>query len=239
MKSKHPPIGKSAKAPMSTKATASAKEPDRRKPTRDDGRGTAKPPTRNTASSPVRVGVVRLPHSDGLPLPAYQSPGAAGLDLVAALDAKAPLTLAPGARVLVPTGLIIELPLGYEAQVRPRSGLALNHGVTVLNSPGTIDSDYRGEVRIILANLGQAPFEVRRGERIAQLVVSPVTHAEFAEVREVSNTLRGKGGFGSTGKATANENARTRQLPAKKKTIPSSAKAPKKTRPAKPSGRNR
>ena len=130
----------------------------------------------------VRVRVVRLPHANGLPLPAYQTEGAAGLDLVAAFDVQSPVTLAAGARALVPTGLILELPHGYEAQVRPRSGLALNHGVTVLNSPGTIDSDYRGEVRVILANLGQAPFEIRRGERIAQLVVSPVTRATFIEV---------------------------------------------------------
>lgn len=187
----------------------------------------------------VRVGVVRLDHANGLPLPAYQTEGAAGLDLVAALDVQNPLTLAPGARALVPTGLIIELPHGYEAQVRPRSGLALNHGVTVLNSPGTIDSDYRGEVRIILANLGQAPFEVRRGERIAQLVVSPVTRAAFVEVDEVSDTLRGKGGFGSTGKAAANENAGSRKTSAKKKSMPSPAKPSKKSRLAGGSGRKR
>ncbi|MFA5900212.1 MAG: dUTP diphosphatase [Hyphomicrobium sp.] len=192
-----------------------------------------------TSAAPVRVGVVRLSHSQGLPLPTYQSPGAAGLDLVAALDAKGPMMLAPGARVLVPTGLIIELPLGYEAQVRPRSGLALNHGVTVLNSPGTIDSDYRGEVRIILANLGQAPFEIRRGERIAQLVISPVTHATFAEVNEVSNTLRGKGGFGSTGKSSAKENAPTRKPPTQKKSMPATAAPSKKTRQTRPPGRNR
>lgn len=187
----------------------------------------------------VRVGVVRLDHAKGLPLPAYQTEGAAGLDLVAALDVQNPLTLAPGARALVPTGLIIELPHGYEAQVRPRSGLALNHGITVLNSPGTIDSDYRGEVRIILANLGQAPFEVRRGERIAQLVVSPVTRAAFVEVSEVSDTLRGKGGFGSTGKAAANENAGSRKTSAKKKSMPSPAKPSKKSRLAGGSGRKR
>ena len=161
----------------------------------------------------VRVRVVRLPHASGLPLPAYQTDGAAGLDLVAALDVQSPVTLAAGARALVPTGLILELPHGYEAQVRPRSGLALNHGVTVLNSPGTIDSDYRGEVRVILANLGQAPFEIRRGERIAQLVVSPVTRATFIEVASVSATVRGAGGFGSTGKAGSNENVRSRQAP--------------------------
>jgi dUTP pyrophosphatase len=187
----------------------------------------------------VRVGVVRLAHGRSLPLPAYQTKGAAGLDLLAALDVQAPMTLAPGARVLVPTGLIIELPPGYEAQVRPRSGLALNYGVTVLNSPGTIDCDYRGEVRVILANLGQAPFEIRRGERIAQLVVSPVTHAELIEVIAVTETMRGAGGFGSTGKSGAKENGRSRKPAPEKKSIPSPASGSKKTRSAKPSARNR
>jgi dUTP pyrophosphatase len=149
----------------------------------------------------TRVRVVRLAHAAGLPLPTYQSAGAAGLDLMAALDTQHPLTLAPGARALVPTGLILELPPGYEAQVRPRSGLALNYGIAVLNSPGTIDSDYRGEVRVVLANLGHAPFEIRRGERIAQLVVLPVARAELVEVAAVTETPRGNGGFGSTGRA--------------------------------------
>jgi dUTP pyrophosphatase len=186
----------------------------------------------------VRVRVVRLPHASGLPLPAYQTDGAAGLDLVAALDVQSPVTLAAGARALVPTGLILELPHGYEAQVRPRSGLALNNGVTVLNSPGTIDSDYRGEVRVILANLGQAPFEVRRGERIAQLVVSPVARATFIEVASLSTTVRGAGGFGSTGKAGSNENVRFRQAPEKQKSIPRPAPASKKKRSARPRRRN-
>jgi dUTP pyrophosphatase len=200
----------------------------------------AKRRTTGKSTSPrVTVAVVRLAHAAGLPLPAYQSDGAAGLDLVAALDVQHPLTLAPGARALVPTGLIIELPQGYEAQVRPRSGLALNHGVTVLNSPGTIDADYRGEVRVILANLGQAPFEIRRGERIAQLVVSPVTHAALVEVSEVSNTLRGDEGFGSTGKSSANEKARSRKSSAKKKSMPMRGAARKKTSVSKPSNRNR
>jgi dUTP pyrophosphatase len=196
--------------------------------------------TKGTAKSTVgvRVRVVRLPHAGGLPLPAYQSDGAAGLDLVAALDVQSPVTLAAGARALVPTGLILELPPGYEAQVRPRSGLALNHGVTVLNSPGTIDSDYRGEVRVILANLGQAPFEIRRGERIAQLVVSPVTRATFIEVASVSATVRGAGGFGSTGKAGSNENVRSRQAPGRQKSIPKPPPASKKKRSAKPRRRN-
>jgi dUTP pyrophosphatase len=193
----------------------------------------------NGKNAAARVGVVRLPHSEGLPLPAYQTEGAAGLDLVAALDAASPLTLAPGARSLVPTGLVFELPPGYEAQVRPRSGLALKHGITVLNSPGTIDSDYRGEVQVILANLGQAPFEVRRGERIAQLVVSPVTHATLVEVHKLSNTLRGKGGFGSTGKAASNETTPSRKEPAAKKSMPPVRASRKKSVPAKPPGRNR
>ena len=186
----------------------------------------------------VHVRVLRLPHASGLPLPAYQTDGAAGLDLVAALDVQSPLMLAAGARALVPTGLILELPHGYEAQVRPRSGLALNNGVTVLNSPGTIDSDYRGEVRVILANLGQAPFEIRRGERIAQLVVSPVTRATFVEVGSVTATVRGAGGFGSTGKAGSNENVRSRQAAQKQKSIPKPPQASKKKRSAKPRRRN-
>jgi dUTP pyrophosphatase len=187
----------------------------------------------------VRVNILRLPHAAGLALPAYQTAGAAGLDLQAALDVQSPMTLAPGARALVPTGLIIELPLGYEAQVRPRSGLALNSGVTVLNSPGTIDSDYRGEVRVILANLGQAPFEIRRGERIAQLVISPVTHATLVEVSSVSNTVRGEGGFGSTGKASPNENAKARKTAPDKKSIPPRPAPSKKTRSVKPPARKR
>jgi dUTP pyrophosphatase len=192
------------------------------------------------SNSSVRISVVRLPHSTGLPLPNYQTQGAAGLDLLAALDTQRPLTLAPGARALVPTGLVLELPQGYEAQVRPRSGLALNYGITVLNSPGTIDCDYRGEVRVVLANLGHVPFEIRRGERIAQLVVSPVTRAQLVEVTQVSDTARGEGGFGSTGKTAApNENAQSRKTAPKKKSIPSPAAARKKTRSAKAPARNR
>ncbi len=155
-----------------------------------------KPPTVSR-----RVRVVRLAHGRDLPLPAYQSEGAAGLDLLAAVDR--PLSLKPGARALVPTGLIIELPRGFEAQVRPRSGLALRHGVTVLNSPGTIDSDYRGEVQVLLINLGDAPFAVQRGERIAQLVVQRVEQVRLTEVRKAAATSRGAGGFGSTGKKAA------------------------------------
>jgi dUTP pyrophosphatase len=145
-----------------------------------------------------RVRIVRLPHAEGLPLPAYQSAGAAGLDLVAAVEA--PLLLRPGKRALVPTGLILELPAGFEAQVRPRSGLALRHGITVLNSPGTIDSDYRGEVMVLLANLGDRPFRIARGERIAQLVVARCERASLVEAPTASPTRRGAGGFGSTGR---------------------------------------
>ena len=179
------------------------------------------------SSGRASVRIVRLAHAAGLPLPAYQTKGSAGLDLLAALGAQRPLTLAPGARALVPTGLVIELPQGYEAQVRPRSGLALNYGITVLNSPGTIDSDYRGEVGVVLANLGHAPFEIRRGERIAQLVVSPVTRAELVEVVEISATARGDGGFGSTGKSAPNATARSPKSPQKKKSMPTPAPARK------------
>ncbi len=148
----------------------------------------------------MEIKIKLLPHAKGLPLPAYQSPGAAGLDLVAAVPPDAPLTLPPGGRALIPTGLVIEIAPGFEAQARPRSGLALNHGVTVLNSPGTIDSDYRGEVGVILINHGDEPFEVARGARIAQLVVAPAPQARLIVVEELSTTARGEGGFGSTGR---------------------------------------
>lgn len=148
----------------------------------------------------VRVAVVRMPHAEGLALPAYATAHAAGMDLVAAVPEDAPMTLAPGARALVPTGLRIALPAGYEAQVRPRSGLALKHGITCLNSPGTIDADYRGEVGVILANLGSEPFVIRRGERIAQLVIARHEVADWAETDALDDTPRGAGGFGSTGR---------------------------------------
>jgi dUTP pyrophosphatase len=147
----------------------------------------------------LRVKVMRLPHAKGLALPSYQSAGAAGMDLLAAVAQPKPLRLAPGRRALVPTGLVLELPPGFEAQVRPRSGLALRHGITVLNSPGTIDCDYRGEVMVLLANLGEAPFRIERGERIAQLVVQRVERARLTEVAAIAATQRGAGGFGSTG----------------------------------------
>jgi len=145
----------------------------------------------------LRAAITRLPHGRDLPLPAYATAGAAGCDLHAAVEA--PLEIPPGGRALVPTGIAIALPEGTEAQVRPRSGLALRHGVTCLNSPGTIDADYRGEVGVILANLGEAPFVVARGMRIAQLVVAPVARVAWDELAELPATLRGAGGFGSTG----------------------------------------
>ncbi len=151
-------------------------------------------------SAVVRVKIRQMPHAEGLALPAYQSLEAAGLDLLAAVPETAPLILLPGEHALVPTGLTIALPSGYEAQVRPRSGLAARHGVTVLNSPGTIDADYRGEISVILINHGNAPFAVRRGERIAQMVIAPVVRAELVPVTSLSTTHRGSGGFGSTGR---------------------------------------
>jgi dUTP pyrophosphatase len=149
-----------------------------------------------------RVAVRLLPHGEGLPLPAYHSAGAAGADLCAALAPEERIILEPGARRLIPTGVVLELPDGYEGQVRPRSGIALHRGVTVLNAPGTIDSDYRGEVSVLLINLGAEPFEIVRGARIAQLVVAPVTRAVFIETAELTETVRGIGGYGSTGLST-------------------------------------
>lgn len=145
---------------------------------------------------PVRV----LPHGEGLPLPRAQSEGAAGMDLLAALPADAPLTLAPGDRTAVATGLEMAIPEGYEGQVRPRSGLAFKHGLTVANAPGTIDCDYRGEVKVLLINLGREPVTIARGERIAQLVVAPVTAADLVAVDGLDTTRRGAGGLGSTGR---------------------------------------
>lgn len=147
----------------------------------------------------VTLRVLRLPHGEGLPLPSYHSASAAGLDLVAALSEDGPIALEPSDRALVPTGLVIELPPGYEAQVRPRSGLALKHGVTLLNTPGTIDADYRGEVKVLMINFGAETFLIERGDRIAQLVVAPVSHVEVVAVEELGTTSRGSGGFGSTG----------------------------------------
>lgn len=145
------------------------------------------------------VPIQRLPHAQGLPLPAYETAQAAGMDLRAAVPDDEPFVLRPGARHAVPTGYAFALPEGFEAQVRPRSGLALKSGVTCLNTPGTIDADYRGEVKVILANLGEEDFTIRRGDRIAQLVVAPVVQARWAEVASLDETARGAGGFGSTG----------------------------------------
>jgi len=148
----------------------------------------------------LAVPIVVLPHHEGLELPAYATAGAAGLDLRAAIPEEAPVTLEPGARRLVPTGLKIAVPDGYECQVRPRSGLALKHGITCLNSPGTVDSDYRGELAVILINHGQEPFVIQRGERIAQMVFCAVAQAVWAQVETLEDSLRGHGGFGSTGR---------------------------------------
>ena len=148
----------------------------------------------------VKIDVRQLPHGQGLPLPSYQSAHAAGLDLLAAVTEDFPLILAPGQRALVPTGISVALPAGYEAQVRPRSGLASKHGVTVLNAPGTVDADYRGEIGVLLINHGDSPFAIRRGERIAQMVIASVLRAELVATTALSSTERGSGGFGSTGR---------------------------------------
>jgi len=151
-------------------------------------------------SKTVRIEVATLPHFEGLQLPAYETALSAGMDLRAAVPEDEPMSVAPGQRVLAPTGLTIALPAGYEAQIRPRSGLALKHGLTCLNTPGTVDADYRGEVKVILINLGQETFVIKRGERIAQMVIAPVTQGEWVQVETLSETARGAGGFGSTGR---------------------------------------
>ena len=154
----------------------------------------------------IEIALQRFPHSDGLPLPHYQSALAAGLDLVAAVAADAPVVIAPGERALIPTGIAIALPPGYEAQVRPRSGLALRHGITVLNSPGTIDADYRGEIQVILVNLGRESFTVERGARVAQMVVAATMRVDICEVTSLDETTRGVRGFGSTGTVSGERN---------------------------------
>ena len=141
----------------------------------------------------------RLPNGEGLPIPKPASEGAAGMDLAAAVDMEGELVMGPGERLLVRTGFAMEIPHGFEGQVRPRSGLAIKHGITVLNSPGTIDSDYRGEVGVVLINLGKEPFVIRRGERIAQLVIAPLATVHVEEVASIGGSVRGEGGFGSTG----------------------------------------
>jgi dUTP pyrophosphatase len=148
----------------------------------------------------VEVLIVRLPHAGDLPLPAYQSAAASGLDLLAAIPAEQTIVIEPGRVASVPTGIALALPAGTEGQVRPRSGLAVRHGITVLNAPGTVDSDYRGEIQIILVNLGTEPFTVRRGMRVAQLVIAPTVRAQLIEVASLEDTARGSGGFGSTGR---------------------------------------
>lgn len=153
-----------------------------------------------SSSTPV-IGIIRLAHAADLPLPAYESAGAAGMDLRAAVPEERPLRLLRGGRALVPTGLVMEIPAGFEGQVRPRSGLAFRHGITCLNTPGTVDSDYRGEVKVLLVNLGEEDFTVTRGMRIAQLVVAPVMHVGVEERDRAGATVRGAGGFGSTGTA--------------------------------------
>ena len=152
----------------------------------------------HTSSSP-KLNLIRLENGDGLDLPSYETGGAAGMDLRAAVADAEPMTLAPGKRALVPTGFIFEIPAGYEAQIRPRSGLAFKNGITCLNTPGTIDSDYRGEVKVLLINLGEQDFIISRGMRIAQMVIAPVTQVRVAEISDVTETVRGAGGFGSTG----------------------------------------
>jgi dUTP diphosphatase len=157
----------------------------------------------------VKVKVKRLPHAEGLALPSYQTTDAAGFDLVAALPTDAAVSISEGDRALIPTGLIFEVPKKFEAQVRPRSGLAIKHGVTVLNSPGTIDADYRGEVAVILVNLGTEAFIVSRGDRIAQMIIAPVARAVLKERKALSTTKRGTGGFGSTGIGETQSQAKT------------------------------
>ncbi len=179
-------------------------------------------------SNTVEVRVLRLPHAEGLPLPAYQSDEAAGMDLLAAVEEDAPIILAPGERELIPTGLVMELPRGMEGQVRPRSGLALRHGITVLNSPGTIDSDYRGEVKVLLVNLGGDPWEIQRGERIAQLVFQRVERADLVEVAMLNDTRRGVGGFGSTGTAGAAPAPQVHPRPPPKSIVSTRQKKPRK-----------
>lgn len=149
--------------------------------------------------SAVEIAFLRLPHGHGLPLPAYQTSGAAAMDLRAAVEEEGPLRLMPGQRIAVPTGFAMALPVGYEAQIRPRSGLALKAGITCLNTPGTVDADYRGEVKVVLINLGQDTVTIQRGERIAQMVIAPVTRGIFVEVDTLDATARGDSGFGSTG----------------------------------------
>lgn len=182
---------------------------------------------KSTAAKPLTVNVVQLPHAKGLPLPAYQTDDAAGMDLIAALADGQDVILRGGQHAMIPTGLAMALPPGTEAQVRPRSGLAAKYGVTVLNSPGTIDADYRGEISVLLINLGKAPFTVRRGERIAQMIFAPVTRARLVATVRLDETTRGAGGFGSTGVAATGPSAK--RLNPKRKPVARSG-SPKKSR---------
>lgn len=179
------------------------------------------------AAKPLTVNVVQLPHAKGLPLPAYQTDDAAGMDLIAALADGQDVILRGGQHAMIPTGLAMALPPGTEAQVRPRSGLAAKYGITVLNSPGTIDADYRGEISVLLINLGKAPFTVRRGERIAQMILAPVTRARLVATVTLDETTRGAGGFGSTGVAATGPSAK--RLNPKRKPVARSG-SPKKSR---------
>ena len=181
----------------------------------------------------LTVKIRRLPHAHGLPLPAYQTADAAGMDLIAAVPGDAPIILKPGSRMLVPTGLIFELPKGSEAQVRPRSGLAIKHGVTVLNSPGTIDADYRGEVSVILINLGDVPFIIQRGDRIAQMIVATVARPRIVEAKSMTGTTRGAGGFGSTGIAAPKSKKISSKSTAVARPGPDLKSGSRKARPAK------
>jgi len=158
----------------------------------------------------IKIKIVRLPHGAGLPLPAYQSADAAGLDLMAAVPADAPVVIAPGGRAQIPTGISIALPRGTEGQVRPRSGLAARHGISVLNTPGTVDSDYRGEIQVILVNFGAESFLVERAQRIAQLVIAPVFRAQLFESEKLAKTARGAQGFGSTGQEPIDKKRKSR-----------------------------
>src|SRR5437762_13644978 len=158
----------------------------------------------------VKIKIVRLPHGAGLPLPTYQSADAAGLDLMAAVPAGAPVVIAPGGRAQIPTGISIALPRGTEGQVRPRSGLAARHGISVLNTPGTVDSDYRGEIQVILVNFGAESFSVERGQRIAQLVIAPILRARLSEGEKLAKTVRGTKGFGSTGQGAIDKKRKSR-----------------------------
>ncbi len=192
------------------------------------------------SAKPLAVKIRRLPHAAGLALPAYQTADAAGMDLVAAVADDAPVILRPGQRALVPTGLAFELPPGTEAQVRPRSGLAIKNGVTVLNSPGTIDADYRGEVSVILINLGDANFRIARGDRIAQMILAPVTRGKLTETQSLSATGRGAGGFGSTGVERTKNSAKASERKAVARPSNTVKRAPSKTpakKPARPQAR--